>query len=238
MPQSNRLGTGRIPFWDPKNEGYLWRDVRAASPRALTIDGEISPSTLPYQYYWDSGWWGYQNGFPACVGFSLTHYLADGPITQAKRPAIDPMLMYQLAQGVDRAEGRNYDSGATMLAGAKAAQAQGFFGEYRWILTLAEMIDVVYNVAPLWMGTIWTPSMFETDKDGILKTGRVASANDDGHAWVINGVHTTRAFFRLKNSWSRTWGHNGHAYLSFEDAEWLLAQDGEAILPRELRKVA
>lgn len=187
-----------------------------------------------YRYWWPSGWWGDQGATPQCVEYAWHHFAADGPVTHTPRDAPLWQLgsVYHAAQQVDEWPGSAYD-GTSVRAGAKVLQSLGYIREYRWAFNITDMVRTVLNVGPMVFGTNWYESMFNPSPDGTVTVGgRVAG----GHAYVINGVSFDKQRFRIKNSWGRGWGRNGHAWLSFVDAERLLGEQGEACIALELGK--
>ena len=72
--------------------------------------------------------------------------------------------------------------------------------------------------------------MFYPDRNGTIRIGGKLAG---GHAYVINGVDTRTKLFRIKNSWGRTWGQQGHAYISFTDMTRLINERGEICLAVE-----
>ena len=85
-------------------------------------------------------------------------------------------------------------------------------------------------MGPVVVGTYWYRGMFKPDRNGIIRpTGGIVG----GHAYVINGVDKSKKLFRIKNSWGKNWGINGHAYISFADMEKLMKQNGEICIAIE-----
>lgn len=186
-----------------------------------------------FKYWNPSGWWGDQGNYPHCVGYAWAHFIDDGPIVHKKEGAeIDPVLIYTEAQKIDEWEGENY-AGTSVRAGAKVLQGMGHIGMYTWAFDLETLVNAVLTTSPVVVGTNWYRGMFYPNGEGIIKpNGQL----DGGHAYLINGVNVNKAMFRIKNSWSKKWGKKGHAYISFDDFDKLLQQDGEACLAFEIKK--
>lgn len=125
--------------------------------------------------------------------------------------------------------GNSYD-GTSVRAGAKILKRLGVISEYRWAYTLDDVVQAVLNLGPVVVGTWWYTDMFMPNSKGVITaTGQKAG----GHAYVINGVNVKKRMFRIKNSWGRSWGKNGHAYISFDDFDKLLKDWGEACMAFE-----
>lgn len=222
------LGTGRLYSPDRRDRGYL-------------ISAPEEPPTKAaerrYRYWWPSGWWGDQGPTPRCVAYAWLHCIEDGPITWAPRkagagPVVSPLQLYNEAQRNDEWPGENYD-GTSVRAGAKVLQRLGYIDRYLWAWDLETTLDTILNIGPVVIGSWWYSDMFYPDSEGFIKVGghRVG-----GHAYLINGVNLDRQVVRIKNSWGREWGRNGHAYMGFDSLTRLIADHGEVCLPTEKRR--
>jgi hypothetical protein len=181
--------------------------------------------------YWDANmWWGNQGSTPQCVGYAWAHWIADGPITHSgAQPPVNPTTIYKEAQKVDEWPGERYD-GTSVRGGAKYLKTSGKISSYLWAFDINTLVNTVLNVGPVVVGTNWYNGMFYPDKTGLIRiTGRLAG----GHAYVINGVDTRTQRFRIKNSWGKTWGQSGHAYISYTDMARLIRENGEICLAIE-----
>lgn len=203
-----------------------WNDLnflaRAVLPRTSTVE---------VRYWDDDYWWGDQGDTSECVGYSLAHWLEDAPVLHQREtpPVVPPNYVYTEAQLIDEWPGEDYD-GTSVRAGAKVLQTLGYIKEYRWAMTAQEIAVAVLEVGPVVVGTVWTTDMFTPDAGAVIRpTGHSAG----GHAYLLNGYDSFTGYFRVKNSWGRGWGHDGHAYLHISDMELLLAADGEACLALE-----
>lgn len=219
---------GRIIKPDERDKGFLLKSVIP----------EIETDRT-YKYWWPSGWWGDQGDTPQCVAYSWAHWLAAGPITQKKsrsggRAPYDPNSLYHEAQKLDYWEGEDYD-GTSVRAGAKALVNHGFVSEYRWTWDIDTMTDAVLKVGPVVVGTWWLSDMIHPDSKGKIKA---SGDKVGGHAYLIDGVNTDKELFRIKNSWGRQWGKNGFAYISFDDMNYLISDDGEVCMAKEIDKVS
>lgn len=190
----------------------------------------VNPITS--RYWDDNGWWGNQGRTPQCVGYSWAHWLEDGPVPQSGiAPIIHPSLIYKEAQKLDQWPGENYD-GTSIRGGVKYLQKQDKVQNYYWGYNLQTLINTVLNIGPVVVGTNWYQGMFFPDKNGVIKvSGKLAG----GHAYVINGIDINKKQFRLKNSWGRTWGKYGSAYISFTDMERLIRENGEICFATEIK---
>jgi hypothetical protein len=208
---------GRVFIRDERDDAYPM--VKLASKRTSR--------------YWNpSGWWGDQGDTPKCVGYAWGHWFEDGPIThRGQAPFADPSTIYALAQDLDEWPGSAYE-GTSIRGGAKAMQQLGFISEYRWTKNLDVLISKILEVGPVVVGTAWWSDMCEPNARGIIRaTGYVCG----GHAWVVNGVNVKKSLFRMKNSWGRSWGRNGAAFVTFDDMAMLIGDmDGECCLAKEV----
>lgn len=220
---AERFGLGRVQVDDHRDLQYPVAPLLA--------------STQPhrkYRYWNAQGAWMDQGALPHCVAYAWSHWGYDGPVTQKKASLPDPGTIYRRAQQIDEWPGENYD-GTSVRAGAKIMRELGYVAEFRWAFTLDEVVQTVLTVGPVVAGTYWYQGMFYPNAEGIIvPTGYLAG----GHAYLINGVNTSRKVFRIKNSWGREWGRKGHAYISFEHFDSLLRRAGEACVAVENKLVA
>lgn len=224
----SKINFGRVYRPDERDKGYMLSSIMKA--RRPGID---------YKYWWPSGWWGDQGYTPQCVGYSWTHWLAEGPITQKKSRKIssqgypiDPSYVYYEAQKVDVWPGENYE-GTSVRAGAKILQREGFISSYYWAWDIETVINALLTMGPMVVGTIWKYDMFFPDEDGVI----TATGPDmGGHAYLLDGINIKREIIRIKNSWGRFWGCKGFAYISFSDMEKLILDRGEACMSAEINK--
>lgn len=159
------------------------------------------------------------------------HWLSDGPTyQQAPYPVVKPATLYRECQQLDDEPGEAYD-GTTVRGGAKALRARGFVGRFLWAFTLDAVVATVLEIGPVVVGVPWYADMMDPTKGGLIR------ARGDllgGHALVVNGANSETGMLRLKNSWGKSWGDNGRAFISFDDFERLLKEDGEACLAQEV----
>ena len=209
------------------------RSIRITPTPTRTPQPTPTPTRTPQimAKYWNpNGWWGNQGSTPQCVGFAWAHWVEDGPIEHGGTPPIvQPQTIYTEAQKIDEWPGENY-AGTSVRAGAKYLQRNGSIKSYFWAYDLNTLINTVFNLGPVVVGTYWYSGMFYPDSNGVIRiTGGIAG----GHAYVINGVDKAQKLFRIKNSWGQNWGKQGHAYISFSDMAKLISMNGEICLAVE-----
>jgi hypothetical protein len=189
---------------------------------------------ISQQEWWSDGWKGNQGNTPLCVSYAWSHWFEDGPVIQDSiigrpKPVYNTKELYDAFREFDGLDG-DY-AGTTVRAGAKVFQKLGIVSEYRWALTLEDVINAVTYIGPMVAGTRWTERMNDpTSKQFIIKPG---GKTIGGHAYLINGVDTDKELFRIKNSWGTSWGNAGQAYIRFSDFERLLHDQGEACVAFE-----
>lgn len=161
------------------------------------------------------------------------HWLEDGPVTQdGPIPIVHPEDVYRRAQAIDEWPGDAYD-GTSIRAGAQTLRQQGLIDSFHWALGIDEVVDTLLRLGPVVLGTAWLSDMFEPNSRGVVSASGYPVG---GHAYLANGVNTTRRVIRCKNSWGRGFADNGHFWLTFDDLAALLEHDGEACIAVEVRQ--
>lgn len=214
----------------PHGTGRLF----SADPRDYPLRARLAPEAIkdprPYRYHNAEGWHGDQLRTNKCVGYGIAHIIEDGPVThKGPAPVLHPDAIYEYAQRNDEWEGENYE-GTSGRAGAKAAKRFGYFKEFRVTQDFDEVIAHLSEVGPIGLGTVWHDTMFYPDAQGFLRMKPFSHDIVGGHFYVSNGYNLKEQFVRIKNSWGRAWGFNGHAKISFDDLRYLLSYQGEGIV--------
>lgn len=216
-PSDPRLG--RLVQFDPRSRSY---------PIRALVEGKPQRS-----YTWRVGAWLDQGNQGSCVGHAWAHELV-------ARPAVCPVdgylarSIYYEAQQIDQWPGGDYSgaqpvyAGTSVLAGAQVCQKLGYFAEYRWAFGLEDLILALGYAGPAVLGINWYEAMANPVADG-----RIRPHGDlfGGHAILAYSVNVRQAKVWLWNSWGANWGVDGACYLSFDDLDKLLHEDGEACIP-------
>jgi hypothetical protein len=221
------LGLGRRQAPDERDERF---------PVGLLLP--IQASERRWRYWWTGGAWLDQGATGTCVGHAWGHYIEDGPVTH--RGTIDPYGIYRDAVAVDEWPDNDHETtasegrlqfGTSVRAGAKVLQRRGLISQYRWAFDLPTVVDTLLELGPVVAGTWWYESMFRPAPDGRVT---VSGGRAGGHAYLLNGVNVDRRLVRAKNSWGREWGRDGSFWLTFDDLDRLIAEQGEACLALEV----
>jgi hypothetical protein len=185
---------------------------------------------VPVKYWDDDYWTGDQGNTSQCVGYAWAHWIENDPIVySAAGPEVNPVDIYIEAQKVDEWPGQDYE-GTSVRAGAKVLASRGNIQSYHWAVSAQDVADTILSIGPVVVGSDWTEDMFNPNANGVIApTGPVAG----GHAYLINGYDSNTKMFRIKNSWGKSWGKDGHAFISQVDLNSLLAADGEGCLALE-----
>jgi hypothetical protein len=215
----NKLG--RKISIDPRDKKYLIKNILPARATAITS-----------RYWGDNTWWGDQGNTSSCVGYAWAHWIEDGPVLhEGRHPNLSPIIIYNEAKKLDDFPGVDYD-GTSVRGAAKYLKSSKKITSYLWAFDIDTLINTVLTKGPVVVGTNWHTAMFFPDKNGLI---RASGPVEGGHAYVINGVDTRSKLFRIKNSWGKSWGKDGRAFISFVDMSKLIRAGGEVCLAIEAK---
>jgi hypothetical protein len=168
--------------------------------------------------------------FGACTGYAFANMLGFSPKQYMGLTNEQAHQFYHGAKDNDQWNGALYE-GSSVLGAMQYGKKLGLVGEYYWAKTLSEVLHGVCYYGPIDIGIDWTENMFEVDSTGFIHyTGAVAG----GHSVVVAGVSLQRKAVWIPNNWSRKWGLNGGAWLSWTDLEGLIEAGGEFALARKV----
>jgi hypothetical protein len=177
-----------------------------------------------------------QGGTPQCVGYAGWGWLAGGPVVN--HPKFSPADLYHWAQDEDEWPGDNYE-GTSTLGLMKALKKRGYIEDYVWAHDAETLVAWILTQGPVLVGTSWYMGMSNPDRSDFLE---LSGENVGGHEWRIIGAdrdkkcpNSKRGAVRMVNSWGRGWSDNGRAWLSFDDLDRLIKEDGEAVTATEIK---
>jgi hypothetical protein len=214
-------------FHDIRNNKF---PLAAKRPLSATF----TPRTVHHRQYqhYDQG------PTPRCTGYGMATLCSAAH--EYNRPPISPDDWYARNQAHDRAEGRYYDEGATVVAALEVGRSLGIWSAYRWLYTLTELQQAIV-LKPVVLGTYWFDSMFERDEDGNVTEPDEDEETDAGHLYVVNGYEigtgpTDPTTGRRQNRWRvpNTW-NDGDYWISDRLMHRLLRDGGEAAQADEIR---
>jgi hypothetical protein len=186
----------------------------------------------------------------ACVAFGWTQEALSSPrpdyLTNSHTGSAYAFRRYQRIRAIDQAMGNVWDSGASVLAGAKSAVELDHIDSYRWALSIEDVRKAVLLEGPVVIGIPWYSGMYDTyGRNGVVE---VSGDLVGGHCILIDERHPgkrvstprgyeTWAGYGWHNSWSDDYGHAGRGFIREEDLRDLLAHWGEACVPIGRRQV-
>lgn len=206
---------GRLIQFDERSLGYPIRT--------------FLPQLAPRSYSWRCDERLDQGNLGSCVGNGFAYDLAARPVEVGGVTEATALKIYHLAQQLDQWASTPPQEGTSVIAGAKATKQlwPKAFDSYRWAFGLNDVVMSLGYNSPVILGIPWLADMMHPDSNGIIKaTGTVQG----GHCILADAVDVTTRYIRMLNSWSASWGKNGRCWISFEDLDKLLHQDGEALV--------
>lgn len=195
---------------------YVPRLVAANLPHRVGVAGDLGRSRfwVPGRRVLDQG----QEG--ACVGFGTSGEAAASPVRVGGITNNTALAVYKRAKEIDEWEGVDYD-GTSVRAGMLVGRERGWWSGFRWALNMAEL-RAALDVGPVVVGVEWREAMYDAP-DGLV---RVAGPVVGGHCLLLTGYSAPRRAWRWRNSWGRTYGINGSAYIAHDDLAGLVFGSG------------
>lgn len=121
------------------------------------------------------------------------------------------------------------DTGSTGPWSMQALEQWGWIDDYVHTNSLHSALRLL-NHGPISIGVPWLKSMFTPDRNGYIRADP-NSGLAGGHQVCIVGNDTRRQAVYVRNSWGESWGIDGHAWLPWEDLDWLLSNSGDVVQP-------
>lgn len=214
------------PVFDEKSKNYSIRSI---------LPEEIEPKSV----MWKEGTVLDQGREGACVGFGWTAELLAEPYLPEKQPSEKQgnkiaQSFYKRAQKIDEWPGEEY-SGTSVLAGAKIMVEDGHILRYRWCFSIEDLRDAVISAGPVVIGVPWSTKMYSTLDNGLVALG---GKQVGGHCLTVTGYDPEMSIdgkkmevFRWRNSWGKTYGLDGSAYIRYEDLASLVEERAEMCIP-------
>lgn len=220
---------GRYPAFDPRSLNFPMREILGPLQTELWLKRVWTPGPIL-----DQGQTGH------CVSFGWTADFNATPAVYHDDSAWAEAFFAKV-HAEDLAMGNNWSDGASVLAGARAANHAGIISGYRWGSTVADAIDCIVKKGPVIFGTNWYDGMFDPDEitGEIRDTGSYAG----GHCYLGIGYwpagrlawSPNEGVIECQQSWGPDWGKGGHFFMRASMAARLLGQYGDLCIPTDVR---
>lgn len=181
-----------------------------------------------------------QGELGSCTGNAAEGALGTSPLFEAlpagnlSNPTPDAdtdedqaVALYSAATALDDYDGEYPpdDTGSDGLSVAKAAQAAGLISGYTHATSLDAALTAL-AAGPVIAGINWYSSFDEPDRTGRISIKRGAYVRG-GHEICLDELDVENRLIGFTNSWGESWGQDGRAFISWDDFERLLAEDGD-----------
>lgn len=181
-----------------------------------------------------------QGSLGSCTGNAAEGAIGSGdlypalPANLPARPTGDAdvdenqaVALYSAATSLDSYAGEYPpdDTGSDGLSVAKAALAAGLISGYTHATSLDAALTALAQ-RPVIAGINWYSSFDEPDRSGRIAIKRGAYVRG-GHEICLDELDVERRLIGFTNSWGSSWGLEGRAFISWDDFERLLSEDGD-----------
>lgn len=221
---------------DPNTPHPLGRTVVDHDPRNRGYAALLAPppqTRRPGQEWWTRDVY-HQQG-PSCtaqaaIGVCRTSpYRAGFGVFTLYDTEDERHALYQEAQRHDRWPGEDYE-GSSTDAPFKVLRDRGHIAGWRWLFGEDQLREWVTYYGAAVVGTDWTNAMFRPDRQGFIDY-QPGDHRAGGHAYRIVQANAERQSYRIVNSWGRTWGQSGRAWITWKAMAALLDAQGECVVP-------
>jgi hypothetical protein len=222
LETSQMPGLGRLVSLDARDKNFRMRAALAP----ITVTRSVA--------FWETGPVLNQGATYECTAYSAEQLLLSAPVKN--KMYLTPHELYHLNQLNDEWPGENYD-GSSVRAAMKVLQTAGLIGEYVWANSIDPVRRWLLMKGPVILGTNWYAGMMSPDSLGFI---RPTGASVGGHAYMLRGADDnmvcpdrSKGAVRIINSWGLQYGQQGKVWLSYNDADKLIKELGEAVTPIE-----
>lgn len=217
----------RIPSTDPRLKRHIHHDSRSRNFAYNTTGGVITTVThnrhIPILD---------QGNLGSCTGNAGIGAVACDPVysSAVRKYTLDEngaIQLYSDAEVLDGGPGYPpEDEGSTGLSIAKLLLSAGYISSYQHTFTSNDALIAASHYT-LIIGINWYYNMFNPDADGrVHPTGAVAG----GHEVLCRQIDAENKRVWIDNSWGAGWGVAGRCYLTFDDFDQLLSEQGDVIV--------
>jgi hypothetical protein len=188
-----------------------------------------------------------QGGIGACTGNAEEGVLGTLPFFDVipthhpRKPTGDPnkdegqaLTLYSEATHLDRFRGvfPPEDTGSNGLAVNKAAKAAGLISGYQHCFSLDAALKAL-TVQPVIAGINWYSSFDEPDSHGRVQITPDADIRG-GHEIALDEIILEERLIGSTNSWGYDWGMDGRFFITWDDFERLMHEQGDVTVPLPL----